>query len=71
MGDNPPAIGPDGGQTVGIFAIDGDLGPGNWSIAPDWKAAENTATVLTVSTPFTDGDGTLTITVWYSIEDVP
>lgn len=34
--------------------------------------AVNTALSLYADgSPFTDGDGTLTITVWYSIEDVP
>lgn len=33
--------------------------------------AVNAALVLSVTDPLTDGDGTLTVTVWYSIEDVP
>ena len=33
--------------------------------------AVNAALLLFVADPITDGDGTLTITVWYSIEDVP
>ena len=33
--------------------------------------AVNAALVLFVTDAITDGDGTLTVTVWYSIEDVP
>jgi hypothetical protein len=40
------------------------------SFAP--AAVENLPVTATVdSTSFTDGDGTLTVTVWYTVQDVP
>jgi hypothetical protein len=51
--------------------------PVTWSaavgnISVDTGSASNVALVATTDgAQFTDGDGTLTVTVWYSIEDVP
>jgi hypothetical protein len=51
--------------------------PAFWSvpvgtISIDTTYAENVALVATTDgAQFTDGDGTLTVTVWYTIEDVP